>query len=515
VIVSIQTRLHRALLALCLPTLLAPVLYGQNHFGTLTFQAPVWGFATSVSGDSLGKFVKELSGVLPVTINGSPVTIPHRYSGNGSTQFRQAAQHISNTFERYGLNPVLENNASPYTKVNVIGTLPGRVQEYVVICGHFDSANQTCPGADDNASGTAAVMEAARLLRSYRFDYTIKFIAFGGEEQGLKGSQQYMVAHPSDSIRAVVNADMIIWDGNANFTIQIHGKANASTQFSEDLADYVISVNSQYSLGLTCDKHVPGLTGSDHSSFWNAGRSAVCLIEEYQVDFCPYYHTANDVWSNYTANQHQRFFQRSGALAIASTASLAQPIAPVPVELASFTADAQGTRVQLRWRTASETNNRGFYIQRAERTADSFADIGFVEGRGTSRTAAEYGFADAPATEGIYRYRLRQVDYDGTEALSRPIAVELATVRELALAQNYPNPFSGMTTIRYDLPSEGSVRLAVFDKLGRELFTILDGTFPAGRLVAQFDGSALPPGIYFCRLETSAGSKSIRMQKIP
>jgi hypothetical protein len=486
-------------------------LSGQNHFGTVVYQAPLVGLLSPLSFDTLAKFNKQLSGVLPVTIGGTPVTIPHRYAGNGSTQFQNAAQFIYNTFAQYGLSPVLENNASPYTKINVVGTLPGRVQEYVIICGHFDSANQTCPGSDDNASGTCAVLEAARLLRAYSYEYTIKFIAFGGEEQGLLGSAQYATVHASDSIRAVVNADMIIWDGNANGTVQVHARVNAAPAYSNDLADYISDVNTEYGIGLICDKHIPGLTGSDHSSFWNIGKSAVCLIEEYGVDFCPYYHTANDAWSNYAQLQHQRFFLKMAKLAVTSTALLAQPVAPTPVELASFTAEARQRNVLLQWRTASETNNRGFAVERAPADTRRYEAVGFVEGNGTTHDPRAYSYTDAPPADGAYLYRLRQIDFDGSTWLSPSIAVEAVSVRALALAQNYPNPFNRVTTITYDLPRDTPARLTLCDMLGREVRPLVQAEQPAGRYTVTLSAQGLAAGLYFCRLECADGVRTIRM----
>jgi hypothetical protein len=502
----------RSIRFLPLLLLLLPIpLRAQNHFGTIAYQAPLAGFVSSVSLDSLAKFDKQLTGILPVTIGGAPVSLPHRYAGNGSIQFRNAAQFIYNTFARYGLNPVFENNASPYTKINVVATLPGRLQEYVIVCGHFDSDNTSCPGSDDNASGTSAVMEAARVLSGYSFEYTIKFIAFGGEEQGMRGSYQYTVAHSSDSIRAVVNADMIIWDGNADSTVEIHTVQNASPAFSNDLADYISGINTQYGIGLVCHKIMPGLTGSDHSSFWDIDRSAVLLIEEDQIDFCPYYHTADDMWSNYTALKHQRFFRRVGTLAVVSTGALARPVAPTPVELASFTADARQMNVRLRWRTASETNNRGFAVQRAPGGTNLYATVGFIDGHGSTGEPSEYSHIDIPPAEGAYLYRLRQIDFDGSAWLSPSIAVEVVDVHDLALAQNYPNPFNSLTTIAYDLPRSMAARLTVYDMLGREVRPLVQAEQPAGRYTVSLSAQGLAAGLYICRLECADGVRTIRM----
>jgi hypothetical protein len=490
---------------------LIPSARSQNFFGTPSYNQDVQDAVSAVSLDSLQKFDNELSGGLRVNINGSMILIPHRYAGNGSQQFRNASQHIFNTFSRCGLNPIQENNASPWTKINVVGTLQGRRNAYVVVCGHHDAANTSCPGADDNGSGTAAVMELARVLSHYTFDYTIKFIAFGGEEQGLKGSAQYVQQHASDSIRAVLNMDMIMWDGDSDCIVQLHARANNGQHYSNDLADYVAALTTMYPTGVAPSIVLPGLTGSDHSSFWNANRSAICIIEEYGQDFNPYYHTANDVFGMLNAPKHQLFFHGAAGMTAAAAAHLAGVIGPLPVELASFTASVDGPEVTLDWITASETGNVGFTVQRRMLEQPDFADIGFVPGAGTTTLAQTYRYVDAPAHAGVVQYRLRQTDSDGRAAVSQVLTVDLQGARQFALAQNFPNPASASTRLAWTLPAESPVRLVVSDLLGRERAVPADGLYPAGVHSVTLDVSSLPPGLYLCRLEAGPRAATVRM----
>jgi hypothetical protein len=483
----------------------------QNHFGTATVNASIGAAINATSIDTLQKFVKQLSGVLPVTLNGQPVYTVHRYAGNGSLEFQQSAQFIYNTFHRYGLNPVIENNASPWTKINVYGTIPGRRSEYVVVCGHFDSANQNCPGADDNASGTAAVMEAARILRNYNFEYSIRLIAFGGEEQGMKGSALYMTQHAADSIRAALNCDMIMWDGDSDKVVQLHAKVNNPPTYSDDLAMSVAAIDSLYSVGMNCQKIIPGITASDHASFWNASRSAVLLIEEYGSDFNPYYHGANDNWAILAAQKHQDYFKGVGKLTVGSAAWIAQVTGPVPVTFAALTASSRGGRVTIEWTTASETNNVGFEIERRGEYEQGWSARGFVQGSGTTNTTRSYSFDDRAGADGHYTYRLKQIDSDGTVNYSPGIDVDVAASTAFDLAQNYPNPFGSSTRIPYTLASESAVRIAVYDMLGREVAVPVNETKAAGRHSVSFRGDGLAPGVYNCRLEIPGNSKTIRM----
>ncbi len=93
---------------------------------------------------------------------------------------------------------------------------------------HLDSTSnkpQTeAPGAEDNASGVSALMEAARLFRYYKFDRTIKIIFFTGEEQGLHGSFAYTedFRHESDNMLGVVNLDMFGYDADRDYCMELH-----------------------------------------------------------------------------------------------------------------------------------------------------------------------------------------------------------------------------------------------------------------------------------------------------
>jgi hypothetical protein len=330
-----------AALAFIIATNVAP---GQQYFGTVS-ELPVVTkvLNTGFSLDSLQTFLKQLSGELPVTVNGRQIIIPHRYAGNGSQEYRDAAGHIANVFDRYGLKPVLENNEDPYKTLNVVGTLHGRRAEYVMICAHYDSRFEGCPGADDNASGTAAVLEAARLLHNIPFEYSIKFVAFGGEELGLLGSKAYVAAHGGDSIRAVINLDMIAWDGDGDRVVQVHSEIPTDTNKAEDLFRLIFDVDEVYALPTEVALARPGIRASDHAPFWDAGHPAVLLIEEFGTDFNPYYHTAQDNWFNISGAEHQLLFSGISQLAVGSVMHLAMPLEPL-LDLASpidATADMQ------------------------------------------------------------------------------------------------------------------------------------------------------------------------------
>jgi len=173
---------------------------------------------------------------------------------------------------------------------------------------------------------------------------------------------------------------------------------------------------------------------------------------------------------------------------------------PLPVELTSFTATALTNAVELQWSTASELNNKGFAVERSVNGVD-FAEVTFVDGRGTTTELSQYSFVDNSVKAGqTYTYRLRQVDFDGTFAYSSSIEVSGVTPAQFELSQNYPNPFNPSTSISFSLPAESRVSLRVFDVLGQEVSLLTEGVYTAGVHNFTFDASALTSGQYIYQI---------------
>jgi hypothetical protein len=176
----------------------------------------------------------------------------------------------------------------------------------------------------------------------------------------------------------------------------------------------------------------------------------------------------------------------------------------IPVELSSFNAQKDNGNVQLNWTTATELNNSGFEILRSTQNDNKWATIGFVPGFGTTTETHSYSFIDADAENGVYYYRLKQIDFDGSYEYSKIVEVDIAQPFKFTLEQNYPNPFNPSTKIKYEIPVGGFVRLKVYDVLGNEITTLVQEEKSVGTYEIQFDASEIPSGIYFYKL--SAGS---------
>lgn len=198
-------------------------------------------------------------------------------------------------------------------------------------------------------------------------------------------------------------------------------------------------------------------------------------------------------------------------------------VTSLPVELTSFTAVAKGRGVELAWQTATEVNNYGFEIERMTPSqtlplqgggrGGGWNKIGFVEGAGNSNSPKSYSFVDASAS-GKVAYRLKQIDRDGKFEYSNTVEVLAATPKAFALMQNHPNPFNPSTKISYDLPAAGFVSLKVYDMLGKEVVTLVNGMQEAGAKIAEFNASQLPSGIYFYTLRTQNFNATKKMLMI-
>ena len=174
-------------------------------------------------------------------------------------------------------------------------------------------------------------------------------------------------------------------------------------------------------------------------------------------------------------------------------------ITALPVELTMFKALVEKDKVKLNWSTATEINNYGFEIERKCSNGD-WKKIGFVQGHGNSNSPKNYTYADQPLGDVTFKYRLKQVDFDGTFEYSHEVEVKLDEIKQFVLEQNYPNPFNPTTTIRFSLPVAAEVSISVFNLLGERVAQLLNANLNEGYHEVTFDGSSLTSGIYFYQL---------------
>lgn len=258
-------------------------------------------------------WIEKLSGETLVPIGTGEFTISTRYSSamfNGSEN-AMAYEFIKQTLLDWYPAGWLEEDPYIYnlqTWKNLILTIPGlaSAEESIIISAHLDSTSNTptvaAPGAEDNASGSAALLEAARVLQDQHFNRTIKLIWFSGEEQGLLGSKAYVADHDVSHVLGVVNLDMYGYDADDDGCFEIHvGNLIKSAEVGQCL----VRIIDGYQLPLNFDYLTTSATrASDHATFWNAGVAAIEILENYYdnqlpggcsgADRNPYYHTNGD-----------------------------------------------------------------------------------------------------------------------------------------------------------------------------------------------------------------------------
>ncbi|PKL89155.1 MAG: hypothetical protein CVV23_06575 [Ignavibacteriae bacterium HGW-Ignavibacteriae-2] len=194
--------------------------------------------------------------------------------------------------------------------------------------------------------------------------------------------------------------------------------------------------------------------------------------------------------------------------------------APLPVELISFNAVKLTGAIKLLWETATEVNNYGFNVERRINN-NEWSTIGFVPGHGNSYSPKKYSFLNKHLNNGLYHFRLKQIDLDGTFDYSPVIAVSVyRDLREsVIVAQNYPNPFNPITKIMYSVaavnefryPLGVKVQIKVYDILGNEICELVNEKKLAGVYETEFNAAGLACGIYYYRLTAGSFVKTMKM----
>lgn len=172
---------------------------------------------------------------------------------------------------------------------------------------------------------------------------------------------------------------------------------------------------------------------------------------------------------------------------------------PIPVELTSFTANSSNNGITLNWATATETNNKGFEILRKTEKSN-WANIAFVDGKGTTTEVNNYSFTDKVAESGKYQYQLKQVDYDGSVNYSSIVEADFAPVFNYELVGNYPNPFNPSTNIVFSLPVASQVNISVYNLIGQKVCDLTNQLYIAGKHEIKFNADNLSAGIYIYKM---------------
>lgn len=181
-------------------------------------------------------------------------------------------------------------------------------------------------------------------------------------------------------------------------------------------------------------------------------------------------------------------------------------ITQVPVNLVSFSGGVTGSKVTLNWMSATETNNKGYSVERS--FGSSWAEIGFINGHGTTTERSLYNYTDDFTNEnytGAVEYRLKQIDFDGTYSYSKTVMVDLdIKSRGYYLDQNYPNPFNPTTKIRFNIPERSRVKLNIINNLGEVIEQLSDGEAGKGTYEKVWNASRFASGIYYISMRAES-----------
>jgi hypothetical protein len=448
-------------------------------------------------------------------------------------------------FRGLGLDVALEKYYLPHwnycdqhpTGINVIATQKG--VEYpdsiFVISAHYDSYRG--PGADDNATGVAAVMTAAELLSRHRFAYTIQYVCFGNEEYCGCGSRDFVDKADRDHVNliGVLNFDMIgYWREGAVYDLEV--EANAPSAW---LAEAFVNAAGLYT-DTPCDTHITNIGYSDNYQFWMRGYSALNNEEAWdghEGDFNPHWHKKDDL----IQYLHPGFTVASTRAAVAGLATLARLVPPiravVDISPKSLNPSSEGRWITGRIELAAEfdllqvdmssirlnetvaAEPRPAAVGDADQNGDpdlmvkfSRAEVAAVLGQGESAELRVSGSVGGEWFEGCDTIRV--VRSAGREEAA---AMDAEPPRKFELFQNFPNPFNPTTLISFSLPERTRAVLSIHDVEGRLVTTLVDDTLDEGVREVTWDGkdasgSPVGSGVYFYRL--TAGDKTLTKKMV-
>ncbi len=376
-----------------------------------------------VTAQAIAERIAELSGERPADIGGGMATLATRYTF--AAGIRDAERYLYQRYVDMNL-PVSYANWSygNYSGRNVVAEIRGTIhpERIWLVGGHFDDTSETpysrAPGADDNASGTAATLTIAGILRQHRFSDTIRFVHFSAEEQGHWGSQVYArsLTTAGAQVMGFINLDMIGWDGDGDRTVEIHSGTAAN---SASLAARFTGANQRYDQGLRLElKSTSASRFSDHSSFWDYGYPAFMTIENFFDDGIardrnPWYHQTGDLLSRVDLD----YVTRTARTALATLAEAAT-MDPAPIATPTPTASA----------TPTSTGEAPSPTPTAAACAELVANSGFETNTAWTfaSTANPAGYSSVQAHTGVRSARLGVVPSGYSAAVEpdapRPVA---------------------------------------------------------------------------------------------
>lgn len=276
--------------------------------------------------------------------------------------------------------------------------------------------------------------------------------------------------------------------------VRVNTDNSAALDIDESRNELLITISSNTTIGRVYDVEV---TISETAGIW--------INEEEEQQRAKNYSTLedgdNDTYSARTTSEPNE-------------TGTEEEVSTLPIELELFEVNSIATTgsPELNWTSATERENEGFRILRSSESSDTWTELDFIPGAGTTTEPQEYSFIDNHLSRaGVYLYKLIQVDYDGTETEYGPIKYRYGAPADFAISQNYPNPFNPVTVVPYQIAEPSEVRLDVYNILGRHVQTLVDETREPGTYNVEFDGSNLASGIYIIHMQAGGVSETMEI----
>lgn len=480
-----------------------------------------------------------------------------------------AADYIAQKFKSYGYGvefDVFSHSVfgeGEYWMRNVVATLPGKGpnrDRIFLVTAHYDSIAShdqgwlfnwramPAPGANDNASGTVEILEIARLISQQNFDFTIKFIAFSGEELGLYGSKHY--SQRDEQIAGVLNFDQLGYDTDA-LDIHVLGDAN-----SEWLVNAFKAAGQRYNIKVDLKRVLdPEFIFSDHAPFWTKGYAAIHVSEDSSLKspaFYPFAHSGQDT----VDKVNPALGKEAIKLGLATLAELANLISQSP-NPSDFNPDLMAEPGSLKFSNSSPAKDDVIDISaRIKNLGPRMAqDVKYklvailpsgqvetlIEGKANLEVNKPIEVTASSQLKEWGTYKIKAVvnpDFDIFEPrfenniIEKPLIVSSEALKIDGIAI-YPNPATmsenRQIQIQYFLSKDANVKVEIFSISGEPIFSqeyirgSQGGKFGLNgknREIAWLgknqQGDKVSPGIYICRLlaKDESGNSQTEYRKI-
>lgn len=195
--------------------------------------------------------------------------------------------------------------------------------------------------------------------------------------------------------------------------------------------------------------------------------------------------------------------QMGNLFAIDSIYITANP--PLPIKLGSFTGIREGSNNILKWNTLTESNNKGFELQRSA-NGKEFEKIAFIESKanaGNSSAELQYSYVDNKTLDGNNYYRLRQIDNNGKESYSNVVLLKSSKTVKAEITKVYPNPVSDRLNVTLNTVSAEKITVTITDIAGKTI-SIKNVETTIGDNNLNFNVSNLTKGTYFVKVKTAS-----------